>query len=116
MMSVRTLPQRRRNADRTRRRAADALVKDLESFAAEHPGVVLTVYGSLARGDMRRGSDADVLVDAPTPALEDAGMTAVEQAAARHGFEADVRPRRMCTDRFLEMIHARGAYRIGAMA
>ena len=86
-----------------------ALKKDLGHYATQHGGVFL-IYGSAARGDMRFGSDVDILVDFPSSA-EPAAWRFAEDACYRHGLVPDVRPKSLCADRFINHI-SQGALEI----
>lgn len=75
---------------------------DLGQYATEHGGAFL-IYGSAARGDMRFGSDVDILVDFSPSAQADAWRFA-EDACYKFGLVPDVRPKSLCADRFINHI------------
>ncbi len=75
---------------------------DLGQYATEHGGTFL-IYGSAARGDMRFGSDVDILVDFPFGA-EAAAWRFAEDACYKFGLVPDVRPKSLCADRFINHI------------
>ena len=75
---------------------------DLGQYASEHGGNFL-IYGSAARGEMRFGSDVDILVDFPASA-EPAAWRFAEDACYKLGLVPDVRPKSLCADRFIGCI------------
>ena len=75
---------------------------DLGQYATEH-GCAFLIYGSAALGDMRFGSDADILVDF-SPSAEPAAWRFAEDACFKLGLVPDVRPKSLCADRFINHI------------
>lgn len=79
-----------------------ALKIDLLQYAVEHGGNFM-IYGSAARRDMRFGGDVDILVDFSPSAEADAWRFA-EDACYKYGLVPDVKPKSLCTDRFVDHI------------
>ena len=88
------------------RAAVEELVPLLTAHAQEHDGRYI-LFGSAVRGDMRRNSDVDILVDFSMDAELDAWLFAETLC-----FERDLRPdihiRAWCTDRFVKRVEAEG--------
>jgi len=51
----------RRSNQKTVRLSVDEIVRRLEPYCREHGIIRLEIFGSMARGDMRSGSDVDLI-------------------------------------------------------
>lgn len=81
-----------------------AIRSELLDYARSHGGRFI-LYGSIARGDYRPGSDVDILVDFPADKEPDAWRFA-EDVCAKHSFEPDVRSIGFCRQEFVKKILA----------
>jgi predicted nucleotidyltransferase len=81
-----------------------ALKEELTAYAQTHHGVFL-IYGSVARGNFRFDSDIDVLVDFPPEVLSEAWRFC-EDTCYKFGLVPDVRPKSLCSPKFLEKVSA----------
>jgi predicted nucleotidyltransferase len=94
---------------RRRAMAADLMEKSAALIAALgcYPDKTgrFVLFGSVARGDARGGSDVDLLIDFPERG-EAAAFAFVEENCAKLGIRGDLRAYRYCSDRFLSDIAA----------
>jgi predicted nucleotidyltransferase len=97
-----TLAERKAAEAQRRRQAVAGLRVVLTAYARAHGGGFL-LYGSAARGDMRAGSDVDILADFPRDATDDAWVFA-EDACRTLGLTPDIRPVSWCGRSFLDHI------------
>jgi predicted nucleotidyltransferase len=84
-------------AERDRRRlaahkASVAAVRAALAHFAKTNGGRFVLFGSVARGEDRPGSDVDVMVDFPEAIQRQAALFA-EEACSGHGLRADVWPK-----------------------
>jgi predicted nucleotidyltransferase len=79
-----------------------ALKEELTKYAQTHHGSFV-IYGSVAKGSFRFDSDVDVLVDFPPEAVSEAWRFC-EEACRKHGLVPDVRPKNLCSPRFLQRV------------
>jgi predicted nucleotidyltransferase len=77
-----------------------ALKKVLSDYARIHSGTFF-IYGSVAKGTLRHNSDIDILVDFPIERISDAWRFC-EDACRQQGLTPDVRPKNLCSSKFLE--------------
>jgi predicted nucleotidyltransferase len=102
MERIVTLTERKAAKAERRRLAVEALRAVLTDYARAHGGRFM-LFGSAARGDMRAGSDVDVLTDFPRDATDDAWVFA-EDACRALGLTPDIRPVSWCGRSFLDHI------------
>jgi len=102
MSAVVTVSERKARETLRLRKAADSVIAELPRYAAAHHGRYL-VFGSVATGAIRPGSDFDVLVDFPEE-TERAAIDAVETLCADRGICADVHSTRTSGPSFLKRI------------
>jgi predicted nucleotidyltransferase len=79
-----------------------ALKKELTAYAQKNRGSFV-IYGSVARGNFRFNSDVDVLVDFPPEAVSEAWRFC-EDACRKYGLVPDVRPKYLCSPKFLQRV------------
>ena len=102
MSAVVTVSERKARETLRLRKAAESIIAELPRHAAANHGRYL-VFGSVATGTIRPGSDFDVLVDFPEE-TERAAIDAVETLCADHGIHADVHSTRTSGPGFLKRI------------
>ncbi len=102
-MAVRTLAERRAAEVAAKVAAVDELLRALESRAGEIGGRYL-LYGSAARGALRRDSDVDLLLDFADGDAMTAAWGFAEDECARLSLDCDIRPVAMCEQRFLDHV------------
>jgi predicted nucleotidyltransferase len=78
----------------------NVLKKALSDYARMHAGTFF-IYGSVAKGTLRHDSDIDILVDFPSECISDAWRFC-EDACRQQGLTPDVRPKSLCSSKFLE--------------
>jgi predicted nucleotidyltransferase len=76
------------------------LKRELLNYARLHKGSFF-IYGSVAKGNYRYDSDIDVLIDFPAESSSMAWRFC-EEACRKHGLTPDVRPKTLCSAKFLE--------------
>lgn len=101
--ALRTLADRKADAVAAKAAALDLLHPVLEHHAQRLGGHFL-LYGSAARGELRHGSDIDLLLDFPDHTATTAAWDAAEQACAGLGLDCDIRPLAWCSARFLDHV------------
>jgi Nucleotidyltransferase domain len=79
-----------------------ALKEELTVYAQTHHGSFV-IYGSVARGNFRFNSDVDVLVDFQPEAVSEAWRFC-EETCRKHGLVPDVRPKYLCSPKFLQRV------------
>jgi predicted nucleotidyltransferase len=72
----------------------------LRDYARDHSGTFY-IFGSVAKGNLRYNSDVDVLVDFPKGSISEAWRFC-EEACRQQGLTPDVRPKNLCSPKFLE--------------
>jgi len=98
-------------AERDRRRlaahktAVAGAREELARYAREHGGRYV-LFGSVARGDDRPGSDIDIMADFPE--RETRAASEAEFICARHGLKADVWPKGYVGDKLMARIDREG--------
>ena len=102
MERIVTLAERKAAATERKRQAMSALRPVLAAYAREHGGRFL-LFGSAARGALRRDSDVDILTDFPEPATA-AAWNFAERACWDRGLNPDVMPKAWCKADFLAHI------------
>jgi predicted nucleotidyltransferase len=102
MERIVTLAERQAAATERKRKGLVALRAILAVYARGHGGRFL-LFGSAARGELRVHSDVDILIDFPR-SKTDAAWVFAEDACRSCGLTPDIRPRRWCSDRFLEHV------------
>ena len=101
--TLRTLADRKADAVAAKAAALDLLRPVLEGHARRLGGRFL-LYGSAARGELRHGSDIDLLLDFPDHSATTAAWDAAEQACAKLHLDCDIRPLAWCGARFLNYV------------
>lgn len=104
--TVTTLAERKRAEAERRRRAADAVVLALESYARREGGRFV-VFGSYVTGAMRYDSDLDVMIDVPVCRSGEAWRF-IESACAEHGIEPDIHDAATSRLAFVRRVRAQG--------
>ena len=98
----RSIESRKRDEARRRAEVPAALEARLGEFARRRGGRYL-LYGSLARGQARRDSDVDLLVDFP-PEFEAEAWRLAEDACAALKIESDIKPLAWCAKAFRDKV------------
>ena len=101
--TLRTLADRKAAAVAAKAAALARLRPVLQDHARRLGGRFL-LYGSAARGELRHGSDIDLLLDFPGDDATKAAWDAAEQACAGLDLDCDIRPLRWCGARFLQHV------------
>ncbi len=101
--TFRTLAERKADAV-TAKTASLAVLRPVLEGHARRLGGRFLLYGSAARGELRHGSDIDLLLDFPGHDATAAAWDAAGQACAGLGLDADIRPLAWCGTRFLEHV------------
>jgi predicted nucleotidyltransferase len=86
--------------------AVEAARAELQAYARAHGGRFV-LFGSVARGDDRPGSDIDIMVDFPEHAMQAA--TEAEIICGRHGLKADIWPKGDVGEELMARIEREGA-------
>ena len=102
MGAILTLAERKAAAVERKRAALEALRPALADYARAHGGRFL-LFGSAARGTLRRDSDIDILTDFPDQETA-AAWNFAERACWDRGLSPDVMAKSWCNDEFLEHI------------
>lgn len=102
-MAVRTLAERKAVQVAAKAAAVAALCRALQGRAGELGGRYL-LYGSAARGELRPGSDVDLLLDFLDGEATAAAWAFAEDECARLGLDCDIRPVALCGPRFLDHV------------
>jgi predicted nucleotidyltransferase len=102
MGDIVTLKERKAAAVERKCQALDAMRPALRSYARAHCGRFL-LFGSAARGTLRRDSDVDILTDFPEHETA-AAWNFAERACWDRGLDPDVMPRAWCKADFLAHI------------
>jgi predicted nucleotidyltransferase len=102
VVQIVTLKERKERAVRQRREAAEAVIADLKRYAREHGGRYF-LFGSVARGEVRRTSDIDIIVDFHS-SDEPSAVRFAEESCSRHGIGSDIHPLRFLSEKFLARV------------
>ena len=101
-----TIPERKAQAVARLSAAATLAKADLAAYALEHGGS-FTIFGSFARGEIRPGSDFDVMADFAVDLERDA-RDAAETICRAHGLVPDVHLRSEVSDSLMKRISRDG--------
>ncbi len=101
-MALVTLKERNAIAVKKRADALSRVQVLLADVAREHGGRFL-LFGSAARGDVRRDSDIDLISDFPID-VERKAILAAERVCARANVPCDIVEKRTCSDRFWAIV------------
>ena len=102
MEPIVTLAERKAAVVERKRQAVTALRPVLVAYARAHGGRFL-LFGSAARGTLRRDSDVDILTDFSEPETA-AAWNFAERACWDRGLNPDVMPKAWCKADFLAHI------------
>ncbi|MDR3531023.1 MAG: nucleotidyltransferase domain-containing protein [Rhodopila sp.] len=102
MQRIVTLTERKAAEAARRREAVAALVPVLANYARANGGRFM-LFGSAARGQMKYGSDVDLLVDFPEE-TQGAAWNFAEAACWDRGLDPDLMPYSWCKQAFLDHV------------